>query len=87
MLMVEGYLLGLFGNSVSGRRGGSCGRRRGGVVAPMTMRRSTVGFVSDRPAAASATVVFKCLNLSNPGKIQAVGLAGLRVSCSLPIEA
>ena len=57
---------------------------RGGVVAPMTMRRSTVGIVSDRPAAASATVVCGWRNLSNHGRFQAVGLEGIPVSGSDP---
>ena len=58
--MLEECRLRLFGNSVSGRRGGLCGRpprhfvawARGGMVAPMAMSGSIVLIVSDCPAAA-----------------------------------
>jgi hypothetical protein len=86
MFRLKEFLLPLCGNSVFGKTVGPFGRRRSGVVAPMTMRRSAVGIVSDRPAAASATVVCRSLNLSNPRKIQAVGLDGLRMSSSLTVK-
>jgi hypothetical protein len=57
MLMLEECRLQLFDNSVSGRRGGLFGRRRVGVVAPMSMRGAIVLIVSDRPAAANGPVV------------------------------
>ena len=73
-----------FGNSASGRRGGLCGRRRGGVVAPIAMSGSIVLTVSDCPAAAIGVVVRRYLNVSNPRMIRAVALVELRVGCSPP---
>jgi hypothetical protein len=78
MLMLEEGRLRLVGNSASGRRGGLCGRRRGGVVAPMTMRGSIVLIVSDRPAAAIGAVVRNSLDVSNPRMITAVAVVELR---------
>jgi hypothetical protein len=84
ILMLEECRLRLVGNSASGRRGGLCGRRRGGVVAPLTMRGSIVLIVTDRPAAAHGTIVRRCLNVSNPRMIWAIALVELRVGCSFP---
>jgi hypothetical protein len=84
ILMLEECRLRLFGNSASGRRGGLCGRRRSGVVAPMAMSGSIVLIVSDCPAAANGAVVRRYLNVSNPRMIWAVAVLELRVGGSLP---
>jgi hypothetical protein len=84
MLMLEECGLRLFGNSASGMRGGLCGRRRGGVVAPMAMRGSMALIVSDCPVAANGAVVRNYLNVSNPRMMSAVDLLKLRVSYSDP---
>jgi hypothetical protein len=72
MLMLEECRLRLVGNSDSERRGGLCGRRRGGVVAPLAMSGSIVLIVSDCPAAANEAVVCNYLNVSNQRMIWCV---------------
>jgi hypothetical protein len=82
MIKMEECRLQLGGNSVSGSRGGPCGRRRGGVIAPKPTNESIELVVSDCPAAANETVVHGYLNVSNPRMIQAVARVELRVSSS-----
>ncbi len=82
MLMVEECRLRLVVNSASGRRGGLCGRRRGGVVAPIATRGSFVLIVSGLPAATIREVLRNDLKGSNPRLIQAVGLVQPRLSCT-----
>jgi hypothetical protein len=84
MLMVEECRLRLFDNSVSGRRGGLIGRRRGGVVAPMTTSGSIALIAIDCPAAAIGAVVRRNLNMTNPRMMPADAQVELRVSLSPP---
>jgi hypothetical protein len=86
MLMLEECRLRLFWQFGFEKAGGLCGRRRGGVVAPMTTRGSIVLILSDRPVAANGAVLRRYLNVSNPRMIWGVALVGLRVGCS-PAEA
>ena len=65
MLMVEECRLRLVGNSVSVRRGGLCGRRGGGGIAPGSARESVVPVDRDGAAAAHGGVMQRCLDMSN----------------------
>jgi hypothetical protein len=65
MLMLEERRLRLVGNSDSDGMGGPHGRRRGGGVAPMPIRKPDAPVVSDPAAAAHGVVVRKRLNVSN----------------------
>jgi hypothetical protein len=65
MLMLEESRVRLFGNSVSGRRGGLSGRGRGGLIAPRSVRESIEAVVLDSPAAALGEVMPRYLNMPN----------------------
>ena len=63
MLMLEECRLRLLGNSVSVRRGGLCGRRGGGGIAPGSVRESVVPVDHDGAAAAHGGIMRRCLNM------------------------
>ncbi len=82
MIMVQECRLRLVGNSASVRLGGLCGRRCGGVIAPLGNEGSKVLVLSNCPATANETVVRRLLIVSNPRKRSAVARAELGVGGS-----
>ena len=84
----------VFGNSVSGKPGGSCRRpprhfvawAHSGVIALKSMWESIALIVSDRPAGADEMIVLRGLNVSNPPRISAGALVKTRVRSSPPVR-
>ena len=64
MIMSEECRLRLFGNSVSVRLGGGCGRRGGGGIALDSTEGPVVPVDRDRAAAAHGGVMQRCLDMS-----------------------
>jgi hypothetical protein len=65
----------LFGNSGSGMRSGLVGRRRGGAIAPKSVRESIETVLIDSPAAAFGGVVRRYLNMPRTKMMPAGTLA------------
>jgi hypothetical protein len=71
MIMMEECRLRLFGKSVSGRRGGLCGRRGGGGIAPDSAGATVVPADRSWAAAAHGGVMLRCLDMSKTTRMPA----------------
>ena len=74
MLMLEKCRLRFVRNSDSDGRGGPHGRRRGGGVAPMPIRKPDAPVVTDPAAVAHGVVARKGFNVSNLPTIPSIDL-------------